>query len=110
MLIFKILPRVEWEGVGDAYAGSAHDQADGFLHFSTGPQLSETLRRYYAGQSDLVLVAVESEAVTADLKWEYAASRGEDFPHLFRSLKRSEVLWVRSISNEKELFVLPSLV
>ena len=45
--IFKIMPRAEW-GRADAYEGSAHDRADGFLHFSTGPQLPETLRRYYA--------------------------------------------------------------
>ena len=33
--IFKIVPRAEWAEITDAYEGSAHDQADGFLHFST---------------------------------------------------------------------------
>jgi uncharacterized protein (DUF952 family) len=82
VLIFKIVPRAEWESVGEEYHGSAHDKADGFLHFSTEAQLPETLKRYYAGQSDLMLVAVEADALGAALKWEYSPSRGEDFPHL----------------------------
>jgi uncharacterized protein (DUF952 family) len=63
MLIFKIVPRAEWDAAGDMYEGSAHDRADGFLHFSTGPQLAETLRRYYADQDGLVLVAVDASAL-----------------------------------------------
>ena len=50
------------------YHGSAHDRADGFLHFSTEAQLPETLRRYYAGQTDLMLVAVEAAALGDTLK------------------------------------------
>ena len=57
--IFKIVPRAEWAEITDAYEGSAHDRADGFMHFSTRSQLAETLRRYYAGQDDLMLVAAD---------------------------------------------------
>jgi hypothetical protein len=62
-LIFKIVPRAEWEAESGDYHGSAHDRADGFLHFSTAAQLPETLRLYYAGQDDLMLVAVAAEAL-----------------------------------------------
>ena len=102
MLIFKIVPRTEWERTGDGYEGSAHDRADGFLHFSTRPQLAETLRRYYAGQDDLMLVAVNAEALGAALRWEYAASRGEDFPHLYGPLPRASVLWVRALRRQAD--------
>jgi uncharacterized protein (DUF952 family) len=85
-LIFKILPRAEWEAAGAFYEGSAHDKADGFLHFSTASQLAETLRLYYAGQHNLMLVAVDETALSAALKYEHAPSRGEDFPHLFGPL------------------------
>ena len=87
--IFKIVPRVEWERAGETYEGSAHDRADGFLHFSTRPQLAETLRRYYAGQNDLMLVAVDAGVLGAALRWEHSPSRGEDFPHLYGPLPRS---------------------
>ena len=110
MLIFKIVPRPEWESSSGDYHGSAHDKADGFLHFSTAAQLAETLRRYYAGQDDLMLVAVDAEALGAALKWEYSQSRGEDFPHLYAALSRGAVKWARPIERDADgKFVLPDL-
>ncbi len=108
MLIFKIIPRAEWEAAGAFYEGSAHDRADGFLHFSTGPQLAETLRLYYAGQDNLVLVAVDETALGAALKYEHSPSRNEDFPHLFGPLPRAAVRWAKPIAKDaKGDFVIP---
>ena len=98
--VFKIIPRAEWAEITDAYEGSAHDRADGFLHFSTAAQLPETLRRYYTGQNDLMLVAVDASKVGNALKWEHAPSRGEDFPHLYGVLLTSAVLWVKPIAKD----------
>lgn len=110
MLIFKIVPSTDWELVDDIYTGSAHDKADWFLHFSTASQLVETLRRYYAGQRDLVLVAVDDTKLGTALKYEYAASRNDDFPHLYNHLQRQAVLWVRPIGQTTDgAFVLPAL-
>jgi uncharacterized protein (DUF952 family) len=109
-LIFKIVPRAEWESESGDYHGSAHDRADGFLHFSTAAQLPETLRLYYAGQSDLMLVAVDAAALGAALKWEYSESRGEDFPHLYGVLSCDAMKWARLIlRNADGAFVLPAL-
>ncbi|HEX3755185.1 MAG TPA: DUF952 domain-containing protein [Rhizomicrobium sp.] len=108
-LIFKIVPRAEWEAVGEAYQGSAHDTADGFLHFSTRLQLAETLWLYYAGRGDLVLVAVEAAALGEALKWEHAPSRGEDFPHLFSPLPRSAVRWTKPLARDAQgRFIIPN--
>jgi uncharacterized protein (DUF952 family) len=98
LLIFKIVPRAEWEAAGIDYCGSAHDQADGFLHFSTEAQLAETLRRYYAGRDDLLLLAVNAGVLGDKLKWEPSPSRGEDFPHLFAALPRTAVAWSRPLT------------
>jgi uncharacterized protein (DUF952 family) len=108
VLIFKVAPQKEWNSAGPEYRGSAHDLADGFLHFSTAAQLPETLRRYYAGQDDLVLLAVSTELLGDVLKWEYSPSRGEDFPHLFSALPRNAVLWARPLTRSSEgEFLLP---
>jgi len=109
-MIFKIVPRSEWEtGSGD-YHGSAHDQADGFLHFSTAAQLHETLAHHYAGQDDLVLVAVDAGALGMALKWEHSPSRGEEFPHLYGALSCDAMKWARPIKKDLEgNFVLPDL-
>jgi uncharacterized protein (DUF952 family) len=99
-LIYKILPRTEWESVTEAYTGSADDKRDGFIHFSTREQLPGTLAKHYAGQTDLMLLAVESESLGSALKWEHAPRRNADFPHLYASLLKSAVLWARPITGD----------
>lgn len=109
MLIFKIVPCAEWDGAGNDYPGSTHDQADGFLHFSTHAQLAETLRLYYAGRDDLLLLAVDADTLGAALKWEHSPSRGEDFPHLFAALPRSAVLWAKPLARDASgNFIIPA--
>ena len=84
IMIYKICTETEWadaEANGE-FTGSAVDLADGFIHFSTKEQVSETARRHFAGQPGLVLVAVDPEVLGDALKWE--PSRGGDlFPHLY---------------------------
>jgi uncharacterized protein (DUF952 family) len=83
-LIYKILPRAEWEAAMAAgrFEGSAIDLRDGFIHFSAGDQWPETLRLHFAGQRDLVLVAVEADQLGDALKWEPSRG-GARFPHLY---------------------------
>jgi uncharacterized protein (DUF952 family) len=93
--IYKILGCAEWEDALAAgqFTGSAVDHADGFIHFSTAEQASETARRYFAGQQGLVILEVETDGLGEAMKWE--PSRGGDlFPHLYRALELAEVLVV----------------
>ncbi|HEY1632002.1 MAG TPA: DUF952 domain-containing protein [Rhizomicrobium sp.] len=95
-LIFKIVHAAEWDMVGDLYAGSEKDRADGFLHFSTAEQVPGTLARYYAGARDLVLVAVDEAVLGAALRYEPSRD-GALFPHLYAALPVAAVTWVRPI-------------
>lgn len=85
--IYKICPAKAWREAEQqqAYRGSADDVRDGFIHFSTAAQVAGTAAKHFAGQDDLVLVAVPAEALGAALRWE--PSRGGDlFPHLYGEL------------------------
>ena len=82
--IYKICEQASWRAAEPAgrYRGSAVDERDGFIHFSTAAQVAETAAKHFAGQTDLVLVAVDGDALGPALKWE--RSRGGDlFPHLY---------------------------
>lgn len=98
MLIYKIFRRPEWDVFRAAgiTAGAPVDLADGFIHFSTAPQLAETAARHFATESDLVLVACEANDLAAHLKWE-ASRGGALFPHLYRELKIADVVWDKSL-------------
>ena len=99
MLIYKVLRPAEWaalEAAGET-AGSAADRADGFVHFSTAGQLPGTLARHFAGETGLMLLAVDAAAAGPALRWE--PSRGGALsPHLHRRLVRADVLWSRPLA------------
>lgn len=92
MLVYKICPAALWREAVAAgrFTGAPVDHADGYIHFSTAAQLHETAARHFAGQDDLVLVAVDAVALGDALRYE--PSRGGDlFPHLYGDLPLSAV-------------------
>jgi uncharacterized protein (DUF952 family) len=110
VLIFKICHESEWRAGERAgrYDGTAKDKADGFLHFSTQDQLAGTLTKWYADATDLVLVAVDADALGDKLKWEPSRD-GALFPHLYASLPLSAAKWTGDIARDAQGgFVLPS--
>jgi len=86
-LIYKICPRALWQAAerDGVFRGAPVDRADGYIHFSTAAQVRETAARHFAGQADLVLVAVEAQALGPALKWEPSRG-GALFPHLYAEL------------------------
>ncbi len=99
--IYKICERATWQEAEHAgiYRGSDVDRRDGFIHFSTAAQVAETAAKHFAGQKDLMLVAVDGADLGPSLKWE--PSRGGDlFPHLYAALPIKPVLWAQPLPDE----------
>jgi uncharacterized protein (DUF952 family) len=97
-IIYKICPESLWqeaEGRG-ALVGMPIDLADGYIHFSTGTQLAETLRLHFAGVDALIVAAVDTEKLGSDLRYEKSRG-GELFPHLYGPLPMSAVTWVEPL-------------
>src|SRR5579885_3022523 len=90
-MIYHMCPAEAWQAAVAAgeYAGNPDDRRDGFLHFSTAAQIRESARRHRAGQSGLVLVAVDADRLGERLRWEKSRG-GELFPHLYGPLHPSE--------------------
>ncbi len=98
MLIFKIFRSDEWTALraqGET-TGAPIDVTDGYVHFSTATQACETAARHFAGERDLQLLAVDAEALGDDLKWEVSRG-GALFPHLYRTLRLSDVVWAQPL-------------
>jgi uncharacterized protein (DUF952 family) len=99
-LIYKIATQASYSPArkSGTYAGMPVDAADGYMHFSTAEQLVDTLRLHFAGQSELVLLAVQTSALGKDLIWEPSRG-GALFPHLYGGpLKTSAVEWEAPLS------------
>ena len=109
-MIYKICPAQEWAQAVEqrSYSGSLLDRKDGFIHFSTGPQVAGTLAKYYAEANDLVLVAVDAATLGDALRFE-ASRDGALFPHLYAALPLDAVRWVKPLMRGADgIFVLPT--
>jgi uncharacterized protein (DUF952 family) len=97
-IIFKICDASLWHQSERerVFLGAAVDRQDGYIHFSSAAQVEETAARHFAGASDLVLVAVEAQALGPALKWELSRG-GALFPHLYGVLPFEAVRWVKPL-------------
>ncbi|WP_424964854.1 DUF952 domain-containing protein [Dinoroseobacter sp. S375] len=98
MVIYKIFRTPEHEAflAAGETAGAPVDLADGFIHFSTAAQVRETAAEHFAGETDLVLLALEADALGEALKWEPSRG-GALFPHLYRRMTPDDVLWTAAL-------------
>ena len=96
--IYKICAEAPWheakqEGV---FRGAPVDLRDGFIHFSSATQVRATAAEYFAGLENLLLIAVDADALGEALRWEVSRG-GELFPHLYGDLPLAAVRWVKPL-------------
>lgn len=118
-MICHLVGRAEWGTGADSYR-PASLASEGFIHFSTPDQVVATADRYYPGRTDLLLVVVDPDRLSAPLRWEAPAAAsaeasptvvpavtaspaappaaapaaGEAFPHLYGPFATAAVVTV----------------
>jgi len=90
--VYKICPVTLWREAerSGVFRGSDVDRRDGFIHFSTAAQVVETATKHFIGQTDLLLVRVNTTSLGDRLKWEPSRG-GALFPHLYGDLDLAAV-------------------
>lgn len=96
--IYTLVREADWRAAeaAGAYAGSADDARDGFLHFSAAGQVRASAAKHRAGVPDLLLIEADAALLGDALKWEPASGgkRPGLFPHLYAPLPLSAVVRV----------------
>ena len=81
-MIYHITTQSDWQQQADQAAYEAPSlHTEGFIHLSTEIQVPGVLERYYQGVPDLLLLHIDPNKLTHDLRYE-AATNNEHFPHL----------------------------
>ena len=96
MKLFHITTREAWDAArraGEYRAPSL--ETEGFIHLSTGEQWPRTARRFFLGQSGLVLLSIDDSLLDAPVRFEPAD--GEEFPHLYGPLEARAVVEVTDL-------------
>ena len=97
-IVYKICPAALWREAerGGAFDGAEVDRKDGFIPFSAADQVAETAAKHFAGQRELLLVAVDAQALGDRLRWEPSRG-GALFPHLYGALPLGAVISVEPL-------------
>ena len=98
-IAYKILTLgqlARWQAEG-TFEGAPVDIADGYIHLSAADQVQGTLDKHFAGQHDLLLVAVDLDALGDAVKWEVSRG-GALFPHVYGVLPLSCVVALAPVS------------
>lgn len=91
--LYKVVSCEDWQQAVSAgvFRGFGIDLEDGFIHLSTGDQVKDTVRRYFSGRTDLMLVSIDSSGLGQTLRWEPSRG-GALFPHVHGTIPMSAVL------------------
>ena len=97
-MIYHVVTEPNWQNALQQGFYEADSLAkEGFIHTSKATQVAGVLERYYQGQSNLLLLHIEEEKLTAPLKYELAPSDNEEFPHIYGKLNLNAVTKVENL-------------
>jgi uncharacterized protein (DUF952 family) len=108
-LIYRVTTQTDWV---DAQATgliplSPLDRESGYIHLSSIEEVEETATRYFNITAAPVALAIHTENLEGELKWEAVATRdGALFPHLYGRLRLEDVAHTVALNWAHDRFTL----
>ncbi|GAB4001902.1 DUF952 domain-containing protein [Spirosoma daeguense] len=97
-IIYHIVPEANWLAFTDQPTYEATSlQTEGFIHLSQKQQVEQTLSRYYKNVPNLLLLHVDTDKLTHELKYE-ESTNNELFPHLYGPLNKDAVIMIEALN------------
>jgi len=115
-IILHIISKKDWEQAQKEGGYTPRSLTnEGFIHCSTFEQTAETANLFFKGQSDLLLLSIDTIQLESPLVYEAPAgipndeSRAGKFPHIYGHLNLNSVIKVTPFpANINGGFILPS--
>lgn len=109
MVIYHITPRADWKQAKTAGVYTADSlNTEGFIHCSTEEQVIGTANFLFRGQQDLILLQIDTEKLTAEVRFESPPESDTKFPHIYGPLNLDAVIEVLNFPpREDGTFSLP---
>ena len=108
-LILHITTASEWKAAQAAGAYRAPSLTDeGFIHCSSPTQVTHVADWFYRDVDDLVLLCIDPDALTSELRWEPSGDAfAGDFPHVYGPIDLDAVAEALPWARGPEGFRLP---
>ena len=102
-MIYHITQAEHWRAASEAGVYTPPGfAADGFIHCCTAEQIAEVIDRYFRGESDLLVLSIDPQAVAAEIRWEDLTGSGVAYPHIYGPLDVAAVQAVLPFSPEPD--------
>jgi uncharacterized protein (DUF952 family) len=110
-MIYHITSRMAWNEARERGAYLTQSlETEGFIHCSTEEQVVPVAQKYYKGQEGLLLLVIEPDRLTSDLKWEPPAEgtpppgvpEGDLFPHIYGPINLEAVVRVFDLQSQPD--------
>ena len=103
-MIYHVVKNADWQrAITLGFYAAPSLATQGFIHTSKKEQVAGVIRRYYADQTDLLLLHIDESKLTAPLIYELAPSVNEEFPHVYGQINLDAVVdvtvWGDGIGN-----------
>src|ERR1700742_3809127 len=107
-MILHIASAADWQATREGRYRCASLDHEGFIHCSTPEQVIEVAGRLFQGRSDLVLLVIDPDRVTAEIRREDGGN-GKFYPHIYGPLNVSAVTKIVAFEpNADGWFTLPA--
>ena len=103
--LFHITERTTWEAAQPAreYRTSTRGvslEEQGFIHCSLRHQLRRVAELFYGDAEDLVVLVIDSDRLTAPVRYEAPEPEAERYPHLYGPLPAEAVTAVLPVARD----------
>jgi glutathione S-transferase len=104
-LIYHIASAAEWEQAlrDGAYTTSTRGRTlaeQGFIHASTAGQVAPVANSFYADAPDPLLLVIDTDRVTAEIRHDEVPGWDEPFPHIYGPLNPDAVVETRQLERD----------
>lgn len=97
-IIFHVTTMADWNNAKQQgqYEHSSLKE-EGFIHCSQENQVAGVLERYFAGQTNLVKLVIDTDKLTSKYVFDWSPSSQDTFPHIYGPINIDAVIDVVSL-------------
>ena len=92
-IIYHVMTAANWDAAKqNGFYEHPSLLAEGFIHCSQDHQVPGVLERYFAGQTDLVKMVIDTDKLTNKFVFDWSPSTADTFPHVYGTINIDSVI------------------
>ncbi|MEI9808093.1 MAG: DUF952 domain-containing protein [Bacteroidota bacterium] len=92
-IIYHVATAADWKAANEkGFYEHPSLKAEGFIHCSQDHQVASVLDRYFAGQTGLVKLVIDTDKLTSKYVFDWSPSSQDTFPHIYGPINADAVI------------------